>query len=69
MVLLRWCGKSWGMMLGVGNYRGRSSFFGTFLQWRFESRNLAFVGRRLGSFGRIDEPVLDRGELVDKGMS
>lgn len=69
LLLLRGHGKSWGMTFGLGHCRGRSSLLGTCLQRRFESRNFAFVGRGLGSFGRLDEPVLDRGELVDEGMS
>lgn len=69
LLLLRGHGKSWGMTFGLGDCRGCSSLLRTCLQRRFEGRNFAFVGRRLGSFGRLDEPVLDRGELVDKGMS
>ncbi len=69
MVLLGWCRICRGLAFRLRNYRRVSGVFGTFLQWRFESRNFTFVGRRLGSFRGLNEPMFNRRELVDKRMS
>jgi len=41
---------------------GRTSL----LLWDFQSRRFAFRGGRLGSSGRLDEPMFDVRQLIDE---